>query len=635
MKSRGIERNTLYFVSSAMPYRAGILDKNVSERDILQRVLQKIYDGTSGEHFSLPDDVIARHKESPFHVIFIYDELSWVSLVCAHVKDVPVIAILKKDTPFKDVLEAGAKDFLYEGFDDMHLQKSIQLAIERKNSELNYEALFFEAPTPMLVFDPETLQIELVNKAAIQHYGYSESEFVQLKVSDVEPQHLNEFSSQNVKIQTQPLSLYEGERLHRKRNGEIITVEVRGRLVKRNRRVLNVVAIQDITEKKKNFQLIKDQQEQLKLHIVGSRMFSVDINYKTREAKVSDEAREILGPNVKNELTIEDLSKIIHPADRDRMVDLLNNFSTSTVRNTQFRVFGQDGRVIWLERRPYIYYDQAGQPIGTKGLMVDITEQKQIELELTRSFTELQRAATQQASILNALPAHIALLNKDGIIIAVNERWKDFADENRLVTPDHGLGISYFAGTQTDPEVQNIHEQLRAVLRGDLDGFRHEYTCHAPFKQRWFTMITQQLEHGGGAVVMHVDVTDKKIAEIEFLKSQANLTAIFNTTEDAFVLIGTDYTIMTFNKQAATNATRYFNQEYKVGVSFLEYLREDFRDDFVKNLAAIDKSVGICIETSFEIESEEHWYKIRVQAVQDADLRTIGYCISGHNFTEQ
>ncbi|HEY0743937.1 MAG TPA: PAS domain S-box protein [Chryseosolibacter sp.] len=618
-----------------MFYRAGILDKNVSERDILQRLLQKIYEETLGEHFSLPDEIIARHSDSPFHVVFIYDELAWVSLVSATLKEVPVIAILKKGAPFKEALEAGAKDFLYEGFDEFHLQKSVQLAIERKNSELNYEALFFEAPTPMLLLDPESQQIELANKAALQHYGYSESEFVQLKVTDIEPYDLNDNLIQKTEPKKTLLSSYEGERLHRKKNGEIIAVEVRGSFVKRKRRVLHVVAIQDVTEKKKNFQLIKDQKEQLKLHIVGSRMFSVDINYKTGEVKMSDEARQILGPKVKSDLTIEDLVKIIHPEDRARMVDLLNNFSPAKITKTQFRVFRPDGSVLWLERRPYLYYDEAQNPLGTKGLIFDITEQKQIELELTKSFAELQRAATQQASILNTLPAHIALLNKDGIIIAVNERWKDFGDENSLVTPDHGLGMSYFAGVQSNPEIQYVHDKLRAVLRGELDGFQHEYTCHAPFKQRWFTMITSKLENEGGAVVMHVDITDRKLAEIEFLKSQANLAAIFNTTEDAFVLIGTDYKIMTFNKQAATNASRYFNQEYKHGASFLDYVQENFRESFTKNLEEAQKGDGIYFETSFKISSEEHWYKIRVQAVRDADHRTIGYCISGHNFTEQ
>ncbi len=618
-----------------MSYRAGILDKNVSERDILQRVLQKIYEQTSAEQFLLPDQIIARHIESPFDIIFIHDELPWIKVVSARLKDVPVIAVIKKDTNFKEALAAGAKDFLFEGFDEIHLQKSIQLAIERKNSEVNYEALLFEAPTPMLVFDPETLQIEFVNKAAIQQYGYPLPEFVDLRVTDLDAHGVSEFSNQKLEPSKKLLSWYEGERLHRKKNGEIIMVEVRARLVKRNQRVLSVVAIQDVTEKKKNFELIKDQQEQLKLHIVGSRMFSVDINYKTGKAKLSDEAREILGRHVKNDVSIEELSKIIHPEDRNWMVELLKNFTPSKIKRTQFRVLGPDGKVLWLERRPYIYRDEANNPVGTKGLIFDITEHKQIEIELARSFTELQRAATQQASILNALPAHIALLNEDGIIMAVNERWKDFGDENSLATPDHGLGTSYFAGVQTNPEVQHVHEKLKSVLRGELDGFQHEYTCHAPFKQRWFTMITSKLEQGGGAVVMHVDITDKKIAEIEFLKAQANLTAIFNTTEDAFILIGTDYKIMTFNKQAAANALRYFNQDYKEGASFLDYVQEDLHDTFLKNLNDAEKGDGTYCETSFGIKSEEHWYKIRVQAVRDAGQRTIGYCISGHNFTEQ
>ena len=38
--------------------------------------------------------------------------------------------------------------------------------------------------------------------------------------------------------------------------------------------------------------------------------------------------------------------------------------------------------------------------------------------------------AARQAGILNALPAHIALLDGDGFIISVNDAWRNFASAN-------------------------------------------------------------------------------------------------------------------------------------------------------------------------------------------------------------
>src|SRR5512133_3637923 len=51
--------------------------------------------------------------------------------------------------------------------------------------------------------------------------------------------------------------------------------------------------------------------------------------------------------------------------------------------------------------------------------------------------------AAKQAAILNALPAHIALLDTQGRIISVNEAWRRFASANALQSPGYGIGLNY------------------------------------------------------------------------------------------------------------------------------------------------------------------------------------------------
>lgn len=48
--------------------------------------------------------------------------------------------------------------------------------------------------------------------------------------------------------------------------------------------------------------------------------------------------------------------------------------------------------------------------------------------------------AAKQSAILNALPAHIALLDAQGKILTVNEAWRRFATANGLMGPDFALG---------------------------------------------------------------------------------------------------------------------------------------------------------------------------------------------------
>ena len=62
---------------------------------------------------------------------------------------------------------------------------------------------------------------------------------------------------------------------------------------------------------------------------------------------------------------------------------------------------------------------------------------------LRRAQEELQRnEASRQSAILNALPAHIALLDTEGVIISVNEAWRRFADSNGLHAPGHEVGLN-------------------------------------------------------------------------------------------------------------------------------------------------------------------------------------------------
>ena len=58
---------------------------------------------------------------------------------------------------------------------------------ELRESEKQYRLIFDGNPTPMWVFDHETLAFLEVNDAAVQHYGYSREEFLGMKLGDLRP----------------------------------------------------------------------------------------------------------------------------------------------------------------------------------------------------------------------------------------------------------------------------------------------------------------------------------------------------------------------------------------------------------------------------------------------------------------
>jgi len=85
--------------------------------------------------------------------------------------------------------------------------------------------------------------------------------------------------------------------------------------------------------------------------------------------------------------------------------------------------------------------------------------------------------AVKQAAILNALPAHIALLDTQGFIISVNEAWRRFASTNALQNPEYGIGLNYLetcesARGEAASEAHQVAEGIRSVLVARQSTFR-------------------------------------------------------------------------------------------------------------------------------------------------------------------
>jgi PAS domain S-box-containing protein len=94
-----------------------------------------------------------------------------------------------------------------------------------RSSEDRYRELFQKIPEPMWVFDVDTQQFLAVNEAAIQHYGYSEAEFLNMRISDIRPTSDEPLQVEVASSNPQPSSK-SVEARHRKKDGTVFPVEV-------------------------------------------------------------------------------------------------------------------------------------------------------------------------------------------------------------------------------------------------------------------------------------------------------------------------------------------------------------------------------------------------------------------------
>lgn len=158
--------------------------------------------------------------------------------------------------------------------------------------------------------------------------------------------------------------------------------------------------------------------------------------------------------------------------------------------------------------------------------------------ELLKSEAAQREFSALQLAILDALPAHIALLDEKGVVVAVNDAWKGFGSNNVFDTPEYGVGRNYIhiceqAHGECATEAHQVGEGIKAVLRGEARSFTLEYPCHSPTEKRWFRVMVTPLHKGGigGAVIMHVNVSERKLAEAALLKSEAEQLVLVKQLE--------------------------------------------------------------------------------------------------------
>lgn len=156
----------------------------------------------------------------------------------------------------------------------------------------------------------------------------------------------------------------------------------------------------------------------------------------------------------------------------------------------------------------------------------------EMQKKLQRYEVERQQSEAFKQTILNSVAAEICVLDRDGWILAVNEPWQRFALENApesgIPAQGAGIGANYLAACQATQGVaaldaQRAYAGIRAVLERQMPSFRHEYACHSPQQQRWFSMIVTPLidESLGGVVVTHTNITERKLAELKFSEALA------------------------------------------------------------------------------------------------------------------
>jgi len=167
----------------------------------------------------------------------------------------------------------------------------------------------------------------------------------------------------------------------------------------------------------------------------------------------------------------------------------------------------------------------------------DETNRHEAEEQITLLHEHQRLTAERLSTILNTLPASIALIDGKGVIIEVNQEWINVARGKGFIGSSLGIGDNYLSvkqrtnGSRTE-NTSTVSDGIRSVLEGKALAFNYEYDHVAEDgSQAWFRiMVTPLQQSPSGAVIMHVDITEQKLSQEQIVAGEERFNIFMNST---------------------------------------------------------------------------------------------------------
>ncbi|MGC3944749.1 MAG: PAS domain S-box protein [Chryseolinea sp.] len=275
----------------------------------------------------------------------------------------------------------------------------------------------------------------------------------------------------------------------------------------------------------------------------------------------------------------------------------------------------KDGSLFWVDIFVYPYRDSSGRLTEYFSIAHDITHSKRQQEALTKSELHMR-------AIVNSTSDIYFLLSPDAKLLNINragqknltEFWDSRANEN--------YEAALIKALDTHPE---SWDDFRRALRGETVELEVELTrldgekiwhrvCHLPAYDDNHVII--------GVSIVLTDIHNRKIQEIKLRESEIRYRSIFNSTNDAFYLIGPDETLLAYNKLGLKLLGTYTDPE-EINDAFFKFWRmqEGSKDRFQRALAG---EIVELEKVTTHLDGAKSWEFVRYMPAYDDNNAIIG-----------
>ncbi|MHB8683688.1 MAG: bifunctional diguanylate cyclase/phosphodiesterase [Dehalococcoidia bacterium] len=261
---------------------------------------------------------------------------------------------------------------------DITERKHAEAALQE--SEQKFRLLFADNPDTMWVYDLETLAFLEVNEAAVDRYGYSREQFLQMRITDIRP--AEDIPRLRETLDGRAVLQHSGEWRHRLRDGRLIDVDITSHLVEFEGRRASLVVVLDITERKRAEHALQRSEERFRSLVQNASDLITVIGPDTTILYQSASVERLLGYRAADVMG-QRLSELVHPEDVTHLLAFLSDAMNKPdgTDAVEVRLRHRDGswrsvEIVGTDRRHDAAVD--GFVLNTR----DVTERKLLEEQL-------------------------------------------------------------------------------------------------------------------------------------------------------------------------------------------------------------------------------------------------------------
>ena len=379
-----------------------------------------------------------------------------------------------------------------------------------RQSEEKYRNLIENASDPIMIYQFDGTILDC-NKSTCDITGYTKEELLKIKIIDLA------FQEDLVEKPFQFETLKEGkttivERRLKNKNGSSIDLEVNNRMMPDGTIML---VGRDLSERKKAEEKIRISNERFELIGKAANDALWEWNMETGGLWGNLEHQQLYGLTLADTVPDDEAWKNnLHEEDRPHIINSVNKALTSRVNvwDGEYRLYTVNKGWITVYGRTYIERNENGKPIRMLGSMMDITKQKENELQVLRE-------RNLSDSIINSLPGVFYLFDESPKFLRWNKNFEIIsgysAEEFSNMVP-----LSLFID-KDKPEMKKQIDKVRNEGYGSSEAIL--ITKNGEKIPFYFTGVSISYEGKNCVLGNGVDITERKKSEKEILEINKQL----------------------------------------------------------------------------------------------------------------